>query len=250
MTFLETVSRPDVGAARHAPDPFQQNPKTGPWESRVWPEALAAVKRAVARYQVGEITWNIFKDDGNREGAKFWLWYMHHPRDERWKNISRPNWSYDAYVTWRRYYFSVPEALRLAPDGAPHLRTMPKERWASLDGLHHEHVVPQSKSLQRLKAGVDPEHVLRCNISAVITIRERDHERLRLFRSSHPDPDDPWLRYQGTGIKMIENPAWTVAERAALARYDLLHLGSIPPYVPDGSVLPVMPEKRKARRGL
>lgn len=216
------------------PDPFQPYTK-GAWEQRKRPEALTAIRRALQRWRDGEISEDILRHDRNPDGIKVWLWLMHHPHNERWKNIGRPNWSLDAYLTWRRYYFAVPEEKRLASDGAPHLRTLPKESWAGEDGLHHEHVVPQSVSLKRLMAGHNPELVLACNVSAVITIRERDKLP---SRATHPDPDNPWIRYRGTGIQMIENPSWSATERAALAQHDLLYRGEIPEFAAGTPVRP------------
>jgi hypothetical protein len=203
----------------HAPDP-------GPWEPRMRPIALAAIIDALRRYRAGEITEAELRKDKNRVGIKYWLWYMHHPDNERWKNIGRPYWSHDAYTTWRRYYFAVPENKRIAPrDRGPAYCTLPKKSWAGPDGLLHEHVVPQKVSLNLLiNDGVDPQIVLARNIGAVITVRE---DRRLPSKSNHLDPNVPWLRYAGTGIRFISNPNWSVEERAALARYDLLFHGDI-----------------------
>jgi hypothetical protein len=43
----------------------------------------------------------------------------------------------------------------------------------------------------------------------------------------HPDPAVPWLRYADSGIKFIENPRWTPAERAALEQFGLLFMGIV-----------------------
>jgi hypothetical protein len=51
--------------------------------------------------------------DKNVEGIKYWLWYMHHPDDNRWKNLGRPYRSLDAFLTWRRYYLLLPDHERL-----------------------------------------------------------------------------------------------------------------------------------------
>lgn len=62
------------------------------------------------------------------------------------------------------------------------------------------------------------EELIRHNLCAVVT-RAEDQ---RLVRDGHPDPFDPWLRYRGTGIRFIENPAWSKEERSALVRHGLL----------------------------
>ncbi len=61
-------------------------------------------------------------------------------------------------------------------------------------------------------------NLLNLNICAVVTLAE---DR-RLVRADHADPFDPWSRYEGTGIRFIDNPGWTDVERANLAQYDLI----------------------------
>ncbi len=208
------------------PVPFLLHPDGQPWEPRWRPVAAEQIFDAMDRFHRGEISEDELRQDRNREGIKFWLWYMHHKDDERRKCIGRPYVSHDAYITWRRYYFAVPEGKRLHRDGAHALCTIPKKSWAGLDGLHHEHVVPQFQSLDRIiLEGLDPEWVIACNLDAVITEREA-----RLLPRRHPNPDIPWLRYAGSGIKFVVNPTWTPEERAALEQYDLIYEGEIEAY--------------------
>lgn len=118
---------------------------------------------------------------------------------KRWKNIGRPYWSHDAYSTFRKYFFLIPEAERFARDGALAHCTLPKKKRNKLDGLHHEHVVPQKDSLDLLISGEDPALVVARNLGAVITEREaRDlpprHPRSHRQRSSdQPDRRTPAL---------------------------------------------------------
>jgi hypothetical protein len=209
------------------PDPFFEYPG-GDWETAMRPLALRAVEDAMRRYRAGLITRDDLCKDMNKEGIKYWLWYMHHKHDNRRKNLGRPYWSLVAYVTWRRYYFDVEPGRRLARDGGAAKCTLQKRGKAKKDGLYHEHVVPQNQSLKLIiDEGVPPAVVLGRNIGAVITVGEND-----LLPPIHEDPTDPWLRYRGTGIQFIENPKWTKAERDALIRYDLLWTKPIPAFEP------------------
>lgn len=205
-----------------SPNPFQDHPE-GSWEVRMRSRALAAIRDALARYRRGEASEAELRADKNVEGIKYWLWYMHHPDDNRWKNLGRPCWSLDAYLTWRRYYLQLPDHKRLDRQGLPAVASFPK-KWAGEDALVHEHVVPQKALLDLLIRGDDPETVLSWNIGAVITKRE---DRRLPTSSHHPNPSDPWVRYAGTGIKFITNPRWTRAEREALQRHDLLFEGDL-----------------------
>lgn len=204
------------------PNPFQDHP-AGPWELRMRPRALVAIREALARYQRGEISVAELRADKNKAGIKYWLWHMQHPDDNRWKNLGRPYWSLDAYLTWQRYYFRLPEHERRDRYGLPAVESFPK-KWAGEDALVHEHVVPQKILLDHLIRGDDPETVLSWNIGAVITRRE---DRRLPTTSHHPNPSDPWLRYAGTGINFIPNPRWTAAELEALRKHGLLFVGDI-----------------------
>src|SRR5262245_34765397 len=107
-----------VNFADLRPNPFQAHP-LGPWESRMRPVALAAIVDALRRYRAGEISRDALREDKNRHGIKYWLWYMHHPDNNYWKNIGRPYWSYDAYLTWRRCYYGLAANERVAKNGMP-----------------------------------------------------------------------------------------------------------------------------------
>ena len=207
------------------PDPFIPYP-TGDWEAAKLPEAIAAVEAAIALYGERLVTREALWEDMNRAGVKYWLWYMHHKHDNRWKNLGRPYWSIRAYLAWRRHYFSFPPEERLDSRGLPHIRTFKKRKTAGRDGLYHEHVVPQRVSFRLIVDDkIPPAVVLGRNIGAVITSGENDD-----LRRDHPDLTDPWLRYKGSDIQFIENPKWTKAQRDALIRYDLLWTKPIPPF--------------------
>lgn len=200
------------------PDPFQDHPE-GNWEAAHRPKAIEAIERALRRYDAGEVTMAELRSDKNPQGIKFWLWFMQHPPNERWKKIGRPYWSADAYATWRRQFLQTPEEKRFHRDGRPALCTLPR-RAAGEDWLIHEHVVPQKVLLDWLISRLDSVvEVLAHNIGAVITRRE---DRRLPSRSSHVDPRDPWRRYAGTGIQFVSNPRWTAQERRALEKYDLV----------------------------
>ena len=200
------------------PNPFQDHP-SGPWESQYRPRAEREVADALDRYRRGLISERGLRDDKNRSGIKFWLWYMHHPPHEVWKKVGRPYWSVDAYGSWKRAYFALPESKRFARDGGPSLPSIPR-RAAGDDWLIHEHVVPQKVLLDLLIAQAEPVgRILDLNIGAVITRRE---DRTLPTRSSHPDSSDPWKRYAGTTIQFIPNPNWTSDQERALERHNLV----------------------------
>ena len=200
------------------PDPFQDHPE-GAWEQRYRVRAEEAVADALARHRRGQISEKELRGDRNESGIKFWLWYMHHPPHEVWKKVGRPYWSVDAYESWKRAYFALPESKRLARDGGPSLRTIPRTA-AGDDWIIHEHVVPQKVLLDLLiHKGKPVRETLDLNIGAVITKRE---DRTLPTRSSHPDPSDPWKRYAGTAIRFIPNPGWTGDQERALERYKLV----------------------------
>jgi len=149
----------------------------------------------------------------------YWLYYQHHPGHERWKILGQRYWSEQAYASFRDRFYATPEAKRHSRDGGPALATIPKRRANGDRGLVSEHVVPKMVMKRLL---LDPPgsitNLLNLNICAVVTLAE---DR-RLVRADHADPFDPWSRYEGTGIRFIDNPGWTDVERANLAQYDLI----------------------------
>lgn len=179
--------------------------------------SFAAV--GITRFRCGLVSEKELRQDKNMAGIKFWLWYMHHPPHEVWKKVGRPYWSVEAYASWKRAYFALPEANRVGRDARPSLASIPR-RAAAPDWLVHEHVVPQKVLLDLLITKAQPvAKVLDLNMGAVITRRE---DRLLPTISSHPDAGDPWRRYAGTGITFIPNPAWSRSQRTALERHDLI----------------------------
>ena len=82
------------------PNPFQEH-DLGPWEERMRPVCLLAIKAALELFKASEITEAILRDDRDRKGIKRYLWNMHHPENGRWKYLGRPFWSTRAYTAWR-----------------------------------------------------------------------------------------------------------------------------------------------------
>lgn len=205
------------------PDPFFPHPD-GPWHETHFDETVEGIRSLLMRYAAGQVSEHHLlkgKDNGRvkRDTLSYWLYFQHHLGHERWKILGQRYWSVQAYASFRDRFCATPEAKRHSSDGGASLATIPKRRADGDQGLLSEHVVPK-KVMKRLL--LDPPgsiaDLLRLNICAVVTLSE---DR-RLVRAGHIDPFNPWVRYAGTGIRFIENPSWTNAERADLARYDLI----------------------------
>ena len=206
------------------PDPFRPDPFDAPESERVT-ASIEALTRLVAAVRSGQLSEDAFyarrrsgMSDLRPETGRHWLWRMHHRPSEVWKCVGRPNWSVAAYLSWRRQFLATPPERRLDRNGNPRQETLPK-RAAGLDGLRHEHVVPMNLMLRHLLDGsITPSEATSLNQDAIITIAE---DRL-LDKSGHSDIRSPWLRYEGTCIRFIPNPAWSADHADTLARHGLI----------------------------
>jgi len=205
------------------PDPFFPHPD-GPWHQTHFDETVEGIRSLLMRFAAGQVSeWHLLKGKDNgpnkRDTLSYWLYYQHHPGHERWKILGQRYWSEQAYASFRDRFFATPDPKRYSRDGGPAVATIPKRRADGKRGLVSEHVVPKMVMKRLL---LDPPgsitNLLNLNICAVVTLAE---DR-RLVRADHADPFDPWSRYEGTGIRFIDNPGWTDVERANLAQYDLI----------------------------
>lgn len=235
MAAAERVSTP------WEPNPFASHPD-GPWHERSLPEVAAGIAALLDRYDQGEVSERQMlhgKDNDKRlnevgrpschDVLSHWLYYQHHPGDERWKLLGQRYWSIDAWLAWRAKYFGTPSSQRLnARDGRPHGSTFPKRSTDQERGLVSEHVIPKTVIKQRLLSDRrDLETWLSRNLCCVVTRAEDRH----LAASSHPDPAHPWLRYRGSGIVLLHNPDWTEVEIEPLLRHGLVDERSVNPLV-------------------
>jgi hypothetical protein len=223
------------------PNPFVPHPD-GAWHERALPDVVAGVTSLLDRYHRGEVAERQLlhgKDNDRRvneagrpschDVLSHWLYYQHHPGDERWKLLGQRYWSVDAWLAWRAKLLDTPPSRRFnARDGLPHGRTFPKRSTDHERGLVSEHVIPKTVIQQRLLVDrPEVETWLSRNLCCVVT-RAQDR---RLAASSHPDPADPWLRYRHTDIVLLHNPAWTEAEIEPLLRHGLVDKQSVNPLV-------------------
>jgi hypothetical protein len=244
MDLQEYVNVAKRAPSAWGPNPFESHPD-GPWRERAFAEVVAGIEALLERYDRGEVRERQLlhgKDndkslnDAGRPSChdvlSHWLYYQHHPGDERWKLLGQRYWSVSAWLAWRAKYLDTPPARRLnARDTRPHLRTFPKRGTDHENGLVSEHVIPKAVIKERLlRSPAEIERWLNRNLCCVVT---RGEDR-RLATSSHPDPADPWLRYRGAGIVLLHNPDWTEAEIEPLLRHGLLSERSVSPLAGEG----------------
>jgi hypothetical protein len=227
-----------AGCRSWDPNPYQFY-VGGSWHSQAFPKVVDGVRALLARYDGREVDEQQLlrgKDNERRPGSSgrprcedtlsYWLYFQHHKGDERWKLLGQPYWSVPAWLSWRAYYAGMPPDRRSnRNDGRPSLGTFPK---GGSDGLVSEHVVPKKVLKGLLLATRDREKIaalLKLNLCCVVT-RAEDAQ---LPRDHHARPADPWHRYQGKGIVLLHNPAWTDDEIGRLLQQGLLRERSIWP---------------------
>jgi hypothetical protein len=142
-----------------------------------------------------------------------WLYYQHHPGSEKWKLQGQHYWSVAAWRSWRDWRASGN-------------RSFPKRGCCGDLGLTSEHVVPKKVMQQLLLAeGANIRFWLERNLCCVVTVAE--HKRLP--HDTHRDPADPWRRYSGWEIMLLNNPDWGEEEIVPLLRHGLLDRSSVAP---------------------
>lgn len=230
----------------YTPDPFFQHPH-GPWHQCNEENVRRGLRQVLERFHNGELTEAQImkgKDNGRckkyhtnkQDVMSYWLYFQHHPGNERWKLLGQRYWSVNAYESFKRQFLHLPVNERYSKtDHGPHLKSLPKRKKAGNEGLVSEHVVPKKAIKTYLVHGNEPletriQYALKWNLCAVVTGEEDD----RLLKDSHPDVQrenftkfsleavDPWKRYKDTGITFIPNPYWTREEKEALKCYNLI----------------------------
>jgi hypothetical protein len=95
--------------------------------------------------------------------------------------------------------------------------------------LQHEHVFPRRDWKRLVNPTIGNPRTLEeawdlldayCQ-GCVVTLEE--HRKLR----SRGNPDNPWLRYRGTGIQLLENPAWSERHREWIREAGLVPFGQM-----------------------
>jgi len=96
-----------------------------------------------------------------------------------------------------------------------------------LESIQHESVFPRLEWVARLQAlvGTDAvpsepelEALLDCfSVGCVLTRAQVDE-----VGSRPSNADNPWLRFQGTSIRLLPNPAWTEPQRTSIHAAGLL----------------------------
>jgi len=177
-----------------------------------------SVLALLRRYDAGQVTRHHLvhgKDNSQREGCEntlsHWLYRQHHPGSEKWKLQGQRFWSVEAWLSLRGWRKGGRGGYPKQGDG----------------GLRSEHVVP--KKVMKEEILRDRKRLrfwLERNLCCVVTT-EQD---MRLPRTAHPDPSDPWRRYKGLGITLLHNRGWTVEETSALLRHELLNERSVDPF--------------------
>lgn len=224
-----------VAMRRHvpywSPDPYA--PLDDPrWEEQVLPQVRARVRALLARHAAGEIDWADFTEDRKSAdggwGLRMCLWSQHHKNDQRHKNLGRPFWSVEAFRNWVTNIESLPPAEVRDRRGAYTQRTIEKFNGTKLGAfLRHEHVVPKKVMIDWLvREPGRVDEILAKNVCCVITRAEDS----RLARDTHPDPANPWRRYEGTGIRLLFNPDWPDEVVTELTQHGLLTDESYEPF--------------------
>lgn len=239
MTVADYLDLAADAPAHWSPDPFHDHP-TGPWQERSFPIVVKEIETLLHRFDQGHVTERqlLHGKDNDRHvtasGRSYchdvlshWLYYHHHPGDERWKLLGQRYWSVDAWLAWKSKYLGTSQSMRLnGRDGRPHLRTFPKRKEDGPRGLVSEHVVPKVVMTDRmLQDRGNIAEWLRRNLCCVVTI----DENALLAANSHPDATDPWRRYRGTGIVLLHNARWTHGETEAMWGHGLLSNRSVRP---------------------
>lgn len=198
------------GLAQNAPKQWKPDPFTNPkgdYQGKSFGETVDGMESLLKRLKSGEVTEEDLKRSdiakATRENTyRHWLYIGHHgpsPKDN-WKYLGQRYWSVEA---WRSY----------------------RERCDR--GLILDHVVPKKIMWERLLA--DSSNVrlwMERNLCCVVTASE--HRSRCLARTAHPDPADPWRRYEPSGIVLLHNSRWTEAEIEPLLRHGLANHSSFP----------------------
>jgi hypothetical protein len=146
--------------------------------------------------------------DGNREpiGQSSWKW-----TEVRGKYIGCPYWSVEAVAAFSRLVPHYPE------DSLPAVAKKASKRDRGDGQLQHEHVFPRkawirlmSESLGSSKPpGVNEVRDLldRYCVGCIVTAKE--HKVL----GSRGISENPWMRYEDSGIRIVRNPHWASPHR-------------------------------------
>ncbi|MFM7298635.1 MAG: hypothetical protein ACKO4Q_15630 [Planctomycetota bacterium] len=96
-----------------------------------------------------------------------------------------------------------------------------------LESIQHESVFPRLEWVARLQALVGTDAVPsepelealldRFSVGCVLTRAQVDE-----VGSRPSNADNPWLRFQGTSIRLLPNPAWTEPQRTSIHAAGLL----------------------------
>jgi hypothetical protein len=218
------------------PDPYQ--PLDEPrWEDQIAPSVRSRVKELLALYGAGKLEWSDFISDRKSSdggwGMKMCLWQQHHKNDHH-KCLGRPFWSVAAFREWAANVAALTPSVAVDSLGRYSLRTVKREEPSGVlrTFLRHEHVVPKGALINWLvREPGNADAILEKNVCCVITL---DEDR-QLERDRHPDPGNPWRRYERTGISVLFNPDWPDDVVAELKRHELLTEES---YLPFGESTP------------
>jgi hypothetical protein len=224
--------------ARWTPDPYAPL-ETPPWHVRQREYVEDRVRGLLRQYRAGEISWETFINDRDM-GLKNCLWWQHHKHNELHKNLGRPFWSVAAYRMWVENLNSLPDAEARDRRGNYTLRTLQLPVKGKLRKfLRHEHVIPKHAMIAWLLREPDRvAEILNRNICCVVT-RMEDAQINKHWRTAHPDLERPWLRYEGTGIRLLHNPNWSPGILRELEAHDLIDATSYDPGITPSNTMDI-----------
>ena len=196
------------------PDPFT-NPR-GDWQRDhfKFEDAVNGMTNLLKRVRSGEVTVEDLKQSDFKKATRentygYWLYIQHHPPKIKndWKRLGQRYWSVQAWASYR--------------ETGDH-------------GLELDHVVPKKTMWERILE--EPQNVrvwMERNLCCVLTVSQ--HNCHHLSRTTHPKPEDPWVRYKGSGIVLLHNSRWTEKEIEPLLRHGLVNRSSFPTSIPEES---------------
>jgi hypothetical protein len=196
------------GLAQNAPKQWKPDPFTNPpgvCQRLPFERTVEGMESLLKRLKSGEVAEEDLKRSDIAKAFRentygYWLYIGHHPPSPKneWKRLGQRYWSVEAWRSW-------------------------KERGDQ--GLALDHVVPKKVMWQRLQADISNVRIwMERNLCCVVTVAEHRN----LPHSRHKRPSDPWLRYEGSEIVLLDNSRWTDAEREPLLRHGLVNHSSFP----------------------
>ncbi len=217
------------------PDPYRPL-DTPRWEEQMTSRVRGRARELLQLYKSGLLDFEDFIQDRKTEydndwGMRMCLWHQHHRHKQTHKNLGRPFWSVDAFRQWVANIESLPEEQVLDKKGFYDLRTLQRERNGKPRAfLRHEHVVPKSVMINWLVEEPDNVDVIFDNNVCCVLSLDEDTALNRVAKNTHPDPTDPWLRYEGTGIEILFNPDWPDDVLQELKHHGLMTKASFEPF--------------------